>query len=251
MKVGRLLLLNVKEEISFLLKNLSVFEAGRSQGNHVLLKHPSVAMSHFRICRNGEESYIIYDQGAKSGTLVNGEGVEKKYLQEADIIRVGEVELRFDLVDADTPGRLASCAPDLEEVMGRGESAMGSGPDMVTEEVVERPLEMEAGNDHEGSTPCLVVIEGEERGKVFQLLGGKKFVIGRSTSVGIRLCDGTVSREHCTVERVRDHFFVVDHGSSNGTVVNGEPVNKTVLEEGDYIRIGFTILRFESQVLGA
>ena len=118
MKVGRLLLLNVKEEISFLLKNLSVFEAGRSQGNHVLLKHPSVAMSHFRICRNGEESYVIYDQGAKSGTLVNGEGIEKKYLQEADIIRVGEVELRFvlpiQIENAVQRGRAYVCTFDFE-----------------------------------------------------------------------------------------------------------------------------------------
>ena len=93
------------------------------------------------------------------------------------------------------------------------------------------------------------MIEGEERGQVFPLLETGQFVIGRSASTNIRLKDAKVSRHHCSVERVRDHFIIADNGSSNGTIVNGEQVNKTVLKQGDYIRIGFTILRFESLVL--
>ena len=39
--------------------------------------------------------------------------------------------------------------------------------------------------------------------------------------------------------------IIIDLDSSNGTVVNGERVKKTVLKEGDYIRLGFTMIRYE------
>jgi pSer/pThr/pTyr-binding forkhead associated (FHA) protein len=250
MQVGRLLLLNVQEEHSFLLKNLSVFEAGRSQGNHILLKHPSVAMSHFRVCKNDDGSHTIYDQGARAGTLVNGEPIEKTNLEDGDVITVGEVELRFDLVDADTPGRLASCAPDIEEILDDHEPDDNKGARTAVEEV-QNEVPAEALVADEDTTPCLVVIEGDERGQVYPLMQKGQFVIGRSTSTNIRLKDVKVSRHHCSVERVRGHFIIADNGSSNGTIVNGEQVNKTVLKQGDYIRIGFTILRFESLVLEA
>ena len=113
MKVGMISLLGgAAAGQTFLLKNLSVFEGGRSAGNHVLIKDPSVAMSHFRICRN-ENEYVLYDQGAKNGTSINGDAFEKHVLQSGDVIRAGEIEMRFDLVDEDTPGRLASSAPDI------------------------------------------------------------------------------------------------------------------------------------------
>ena len=102
------------QETKILLKNLSVFEAGRSQGNHICLKDESVAMSHFRIYRNGQE-YSVYDLGTKRGTLVNGESAEKVALQPGDTIQAGDLEMVFDLVDDETPGRLASSAPDSDE----------------------------------------------------------------------------------------------------------------------------------------
>ncbi len=226
MKIGMISLLSGTDEGTFLLKNLSVFEGGRSQGNHVLLKDPSVAMSHFRICRN-DSDYVIYDQGAKSGTWVNGQTFEKVTLKGGDIIKAGNVEMRFDLVDADTPGRIASSAPEL----GGAKSTDKTAPvePLVT-----------------GDPRALVeVVEGDQKGKVFELAGKEEFVIGRSTNADLRLRDGKVSRSHCIISMVGDHFIVTDNQSSNGTVVNGEKIRKTVLKDGDFIRLGFTILRFK------
>ena len=99
------------QETKILLKNLSVFEAGRSQGNHICLKDDTVAMSHFRVYRNAQE-YSVYDLGTKRGTQVNGQPVEKVALRPGDVIQAGDLEIVFDLVDDETPGRLASSAPD-------------------------------------------------------------------------------------------------------------------------------------------
>ena len=235
MKIGRLALLNGNDAGKvFLLKDLSVFEGGRSPGNHVLLKAPSVAMSHFRICRK-EEEFSIYDQGSKHGTLVNGKPVERVVLQPGDVIKAGELEIQFDLVDETTQGKAASSAPDLDSLVT---PVPGS---------LEAQSELEEENDvavKTATVPALLVVEGEERGRVYPLVGKIKFQVGRLNTADIRLHDGKVSRLHCSVEIVRDHFVVVDLESSNGTVVNGERVKKTVLKDGDHIRHGFTILKY-------
>ena len=146
MQIGCLTILEGAEQGKrILLKNLSVFEAGRSQGNHVCLKDESVAMSHFRIYRSGPE-YSVYDLGSKKGTLVNGERIEKVPLHPGDIIGVGTMKMLFDLVDEETPGRLASSAPDSEESDAQ---ALHGGVLTKTR----------------ASKPTLVVFEGGERGR--------------------------------------------------------------------------------------
>ncbi len=202
------------EEKRYLLKDLTVFEGGRSQGHHVYIKHESVAFSHFRIYKNGD-NYSISDLGSSKGTKVNDQPVEKTTpLAHGDRLLIGEVELLFEMVDDSGPGRAASSAPELS-----GEAA-------------EKVL-------------SLVVVDGKEKGETFALPGKQRVKIGRAVGSDLKLSDGKISREHCLVEAVRDHHIIIDLESSNGTVVNGERIKKTVLKEGDYIRLGFTLIRYD------
>lgn len=213
------------QEKRILLKNLSVFEVGRSQGNHVCIKDDSVALSHFRIYRNAQE-YSVYDLGTTKGTLVNGERVEKAPLHPGDVIQAGSVKILFELVDEETPGRLASSAPDSDE---KDAQALNGGVLTKTR----------------ASTPTLVVIDGDDAGRRLPLVGKGQFKVGRSVTSDLKLVDGKVSRDHCLIETVRDHHIIVDLESANGTVVNGERVRKTVLQEGDLIRLGYTMLKYD------
>lgn len=226
MKIGCLTVKKGSEEgKKILLKDLSVFEAGRSQGNHVCLKDDSVAMSHFRIYRKGQD-FSIYDLGSRRGTLVNGSPVEKVPIQDGDEIQAGDVNLLFELVDEDTPGRLASSAPDSDE---KDAQALNGGVLTKTR----------------ASTPSLIVIDGEEQGRRLPLVGKDQFKIGRGIASDLKLNDAKISRDHCVVEVVRDQYVIIDLESANGTVVNGERVKKTILKEGDFIRLGFTMLRYD------
>lgn len=207
MQVGCLIVTaGVEQGKRYLLKDLTVFEGGRSQGHHVFLKDESVAKSHFRIYRNGAE-YSIYDLGTSKGTVVNDKQVEKVVLHKGDRIRIGDVELEYDLVDDSAPGQAASSSP--------------------------------------GKVPALQIIDGKDKGKTFILSGKDRFKIGRALGSDLKLNDGKISREHCMVESVKDHYIIIDLESSNGTVVNGERVKKTVLKEGDYIRLGFTLIKYD------
>jgi pSer/pThr/pTyr-binding forkhead associated (FHA) protein len=202
----------------FLLKDLTVFEGGRTEGHHIFLKDPSVARSHFRVYRNGDE-YTIHDLGTSKGTLINGDRVEKGLLGQGDKVLVGEVELEFEMVDETT---------STEEPVIATPAAADPTPPTAVEKV-----------------PALVIIDGKDKGRTFLLSGKERFKVGRALTADLKLTDGKISREHCLLETVRDHHIIIDLESSNGTVVNGERIKKTVLKEGDYIRLGFTLIKYD------
>ena len=63
--------------------------------------------------------------------------------------------------------------------------------------------------------------------------------IGRDDGNEIALTHPLVSRFHCSVRRISDAKFVIaDNNSTNGTFVNGRPVHRAELEDGDVVQVG-------------
>jgi Nif-specific regulatory protein len=62
--------------------------------------------------------------------------------------------------------------------------------------------------------------------------------VGRVSSNDITLQDVAVSRRHCVIEEKDGHFLLADLESHNGTFVNGLPVRRYILQDGDRIEIG-------------
>ena len=88
--------------------------------------------------------------------------------------------------------------------------------------------------------PELVV---EESGTTFQLRDPVT-TLGRGVGVAVALDDPTVSRLHAEVVRRGPHAYVADMGlSTNGTLVNGRPVARRVLADGDVVQVGRVRLR--------
>jgi hypothetical protein len=78
----------------------------------------------------------------------------------------------------------------------------------------------------------------EESGESFALTR-ELTTIGRGEGVDISLEDPSVSRLHAEVIRRGPWVYVSDLGLSvNGTRVNGRPVGKRVLQEGDVVSFG-------------
>lgn len=78
------------------------------------------------------------------------------------------------------------------------------------------------------------------------LLIGQKFFIKPGLTIGrktgeILLSDEKVSGIHATIELEDNDFVLVDQGSSNGTFLNGNKVNKVTLRVGVVFQIGKTI----------
>ena len=86
-------------------------------------------------------------------------------------------------------------------------------------------------------TALLVVLRGPNTGARF-LLDDDEVSSGRHPDSDIFLDDVTVSRKHATFSRQDGRFVVRDVGSLNGTYVNRERIDETVLTTGDEVQIG-------------
>jgi len=62
--------------------------------------------------------------------------------------------------------------------------------------------------------------------------------VGKLSSSHLRLEDESVSRMHAVIEVSGDDISIIDLGSTTGTVVNGQKINKAKLQDGDSIVLG-------------
>jgi diguanylate cyclase (GGDEF)-like protein len=93
-----------------------------------------------------------------------------------------------------------------------------------------------------------VVVSGPQVGDLF-VLDAKRAVIGRGSGCSIVIDTSGVSEEHASVEILANQATVLsDLDSTNGTFVNGNPIDKEFLRDGDKVLIGKeTILKFTYQ----
>ncbi|HEV7500358.1 MAG TPA: FHA domain-containing protein, partial [Vicinamibacteria bacterium] len=93
------------------------------------------------------------------------------------------------------------------------------------------------------ATPRLVVTAGPRRG--FELaLVNPVTTVGRGRNNTVTIPDLSLSRRHSRLEQHGDEWVVLDQGSGNGTRVNGRPVRRQRLRQGDEIAMGDTAIRF-------
>jgi hypothetical protein len=94
----------------------------------------------------------------------------------------------------------------------------------------------------------LTVSEGPDRGRTFSI-GKTSILIGRSgqRKNDFELTDTTTSREQAKIlYNSADRLFrIVNESTTNPTRVNGNPVDSAVLQDGDKIEFGNTVVRFK------
>jgi len=71
--------------------------------------------------------------------------------------------------------------------------------------------------------------------------------IGRVAGCDLVIQDTKASRRHARVVVEGGVVEIEDLGSSNGTLLNGKPVQRRMLRHGDVVQIGTTLLTFEEE----
>jgi len=101
-------------------------------------------------------------------------------------------------------------------------------------------------------TPTVTVVAGPNPGTFVSIDRANRAVfMGRGATCEFPLDDPSVSRRHARIylERLQsgsDVYVVLqDLQSTNGTLVNGEPIDRATLKHGDRIHVGDVLLRFE------
>jgi predicted component of type VI protein secretion system len=78
-------------------------------------------------------------------------------------------------------------------------------------------------------------------------LDKERFTIGRKAHNDIQIDNLAVSGEHALIVTILNDSFLEDLGSTNGTLVNGNPVKKHILQSNDVIEIGKYKLKYVSE----
>lgn len=85
------------------------------------------------------------------------------------------------------------------------------------------------------------VLEGDQRGRVFSRLS-PPLTIGREEDNTIQLNDERISRFHLKIQADDGRLILTDLDSTNGTKINGHPVQMRVLQPGDTVTVGRVVL---------
>jgi len=98
--------------------------------------------------------------------------------------------------------------------------------------------------------PVLRVKNGPDKGKTIEI-GQEAVGIGRDATETLQVLDQGASRAHAEIFKIGEMVFLRDLNSKNGTFVNDDRVHETLLQIGDKIKIGTTVLVFDEGVAGS
>ena len=187
-----------------------VCRIGRDKGNEVALEDPGLSRRHCRIFREGAD-FILEDLKSANGTFLEGKRVDRVKLKHGDRISLGDATLLIDLEDpGDVPSADAKSVLELEE-------------------------------PGEGARFELVFMAGERAGERVHLIS-ERITFGRKSSNTVVLKDAKVSGVHCEVALEDGRAVLRDLGSTNGTLLEGKRIDEIVLDHGDRMMLGESIL---------
>jgi|GEM_PF-643129 len=192
---------------------------GRSRENQIVLAQPDISRQHAVIRKDGNQ-FTVEDKSGR-GIQVNAESCAQAILREGDLIQISSYRLIFQSKEseeseepsADTLNTVPTLDVSLPDAKVRGEGPKGT----------------------------VLVVVGPDQGKRLSLSSGI-LKIGRSSRNGFVLSDPSVSSFHLELEPTARGFQVRDLGSTNGTLVQGQRVQRCTVEFGSEIQIGQTKL---------
>ena len=91
----------------------------------------------------------------------------------------------------------------------------------------------------------LSVLEGLERGRIFRNLH-PPITIGREEVNSVQLNDERISRLHAKLQEDHGQVIFTDLNSTNGSRINGHPVQLRILRPGDHLQLGRCTLLYGS-----
>ena len=101
-----------------------------------------------------------------------------------------------------------------------------------------------SGRDHDTVTHAGKDVPWVEVGSTTYALARPTTRIGRGTESDLRIDDPGISRIHAELRRSGGDVTVIDVGSTNGVVVDGERVEQARLRDGSRVLLGSTTLVF-------
>jgi hypothetical protein len=153
-------------------------------------------------------------------------------------LKLGRFEIIGEILSADEIARELAEKP---EALGTPVPQETVEPEPASPSATEEPDEPLTAPSFAEPGIATVTVPGIEHDIV---LTGERMVVGRLVACDICLQDKNASRQHAAFEREGAGWAIVDQGSTNGTLVNGQLMESARLRDGDRITIGVSELIF-------
>jgi Protein of unknown function (DUF3662)/FHA domain len=142
-------------------------------------------------------------------------------------LAVGEFGIATRLVSAD-PGTPDAPPPDLPDLP----------LDQPAQTMIYRPPTPPVDDgDGPPAPPEREVVTLTIAGRTEEITS-PRVVLGRSRTCDVHVADVNVSRRHAEIRQEGATYWIVDLGSTNGTLLNGKRVERDRLRDGDTITLG-------------
>jgi Protein of unknown function (DUF3662)/FHA domain len=154
-----------------------------------------------------------------------------------DTLRFGEFGVTAKLTGGDGPREKGAPQDTSGQTrIFRTEESSGGEIDQGT-----ATISADEARRHGLAREIVEVVLGDEK---HQLEGRGPWSVGRSQENDIVINDPNVSRRHARISRADNGFVVEDLGSTNGTLLDGAPIDRERIEGGDELTFGQSTARF-------
>jgi len=217
---------------------------GRKDGNTIRLTERNISRRHCTLERvNG--SYRVRDHGSYNGVIINGSKIEgEAAIKAGDHLQIGDYTLLVEAEAVVEPGtqipKSMPPPPPPPPPRPRDESS-----ETEPTRVAPRPSGPASPTPPRTVSPArLVVLTAPLAGAEFSLPERGDLRIGRAEELEITIDHRSVSREHAKLSCEAGRYRLIDRGSSNGMLVNGERIIDAALSPGDVLELGEVLVRF-------
>ncbi|HEY6713302.1 MAG TPA: DUF3662 and FHA domain-containing protein [Rubrobacter sp.] len=154
-----------------------------------------------------------------------------------DTLRFGEFGVTAKLTGGDGPREKGAPQDTSGQTrIFRTEDSPGGEIDQGT-----ATISADEARRHGLAREIVEVVLGDDK---HQLEGRGPWSVGRSQENDIVINDPNVSRRHARISRADNGFVVEDLGSTNGTLLDGAPIDRERIEGGDELTFGQSTARF-------
>jgi hypothetical protein len=154
-----------------------------------------------------------------------------------DTLRFGEFGVTAKLTGGDGPREKGAPQDTSGQTrIFRTEESSGGEIDQAT-----ATISPDEARRHGLAREMVELVLGDEK---HHLDGHGPWSVGRSQENDIVINDPNVSRKHARISRADNGFVVEDLGSTNGTLLDGAPIDRERIESGDELTFGQSRARF-------
>lgn len=215
---------------------------GRLPENDLVLDDVNVSRHHCRISPAGD-GWVISDLGSTNGILINEIRVSEKRLEPGDEMMIRPFIIAVMSLPEPDVGEHTVVA-DPHELTDAGDRTIaGPLPDAVTPAADDEPDGETIVRGIVQPRNFVLIQEGPLAGVSIPFTS--HLSIGRDEGADVSLADPGVSRQHAILEEERGRWRVRNLNPQNKTLVNGKPVTKGILRDGDIIEVGSTKLKLK------